>query len=75
MKVYTEIKPRDINGIPVWLSEGAGSTAESIDEQHIVKEKPLKGSYIELPPELRNSTKGLINLQNKDNECFRWCHI
>ena len=19
--------------------------------------------------------KGLYNLQNKDNECFRWCHI
>lgn len=25
--------------------------------------------------ELRNSTKRLINLQKKDNECFRWCHI
>ena len=19
--------------------------------------------------------KGVINLKNKDNECFRWCHI
>ena len=24
---------------------------------------------------MRKSTKGLINLKNKDNECFRWCHI
>ena len=24
---------------------------------------------------LRNSKKGLINIRNKDNECFRWCHI
>ena len=32
-------------------------------------------SYIQLPQELRNSAKGLINMQNKDNECFRWCHI
>ena len=32
-------------------------------------------SYIKLPSELRNSKKGLINLKNKDNECFRWCHI
>ena len=23
----------------------------------------------------KNSAKGLINLQNKDNQCFRWCHI
>ena len=52
---------------------------ESIDDQYIiniVKYKPLKGSsYIELPPELRNPSKALINLQNKDRQCFRWCHI
>ena len=36
----------------------------------------MKGSsYIQLPQELRNSSKGLINLKNTDNECFRWCHI
>lgn len=36
----------------------------------------MKGSsYIQLPSELRDSVKGLINLQHKDNECFRWCHI
>ena len=32
-------------------------------------------SYIELPTELRNSKKGLINIKNKDNECFQWCHV
>ena len=32
-------------------------------------------SYIELPTELRNSKKGLINTKNKNEECFRWCHI
>ena len=56
------------NGITVWLSEGSGWTVESINEQYIniVKYKPLKGSsYIELPPEHRNSGKGFINLQNK----------
>ena len=67
-----------LNGIAVWLSEGSGWTVESIDDQYIniVKYKPLKGSsYIELLPELRDPTKGLINLKNNDNECFRWCHI
>ena len=24
---------------------------------------------------LKNPKKGLIDLQNKDDECFRWCHI
>ena len=38
--------------------------------------KPTKGSsYLKLPIELQHHKKGLINLQNKDNECFRWCHI
>ena len=64
-----------LNGIAVWLSEGSVWTVESIDGQYIniVKYKPLKG--LSLPPELRNPAKGLINLKNKDNQCFRWCHI
>ena len=32
-------------------------------------------SHIQLPSELRNSAKGLINLKNKDNECFKRCLI
>ena len=74
MKAYQEI----LNGIGVWLSEGSGRTVESVDEQYIniVRYKPLAGSsYMELPPELRNPDHGLINLQNKDNECFRWCQV
>lgn len=30
---------------------------------------------MQLPDELRNSKKDLINIQNEDNECFRWCHV
>lgn len=62
----------------VWLSEGSGWTISfSLDEHYIntVKYNPLQGSsYIKLPKELQNSAKGLINLKNKDDECFRWCH-
>ena len=67
-----------LNGISVWISEGSGWTIELVDDKYvnIVKYKPLKGSsYIELPLEIRNPAEGLINLKNKDNECFRWCHI
>ena len=35
----------------------------------------VTANCIELPMELRNSKKGLINMKNKDEECFRWCHI
>ena len=79
MKAYRhQTNQETLNGIAVWLSESSRWTVESIDNQYvkIVKYKPLKGStYMELPPELGNTTKGLINLQSNDNECFRWCHI
>ena len=61
-----------------WISEGSGWTIQSVDGHYInlTKYEPLKGtSYIELPTELKNPAKGLINLKNKDNECFRWCNI
>ena len=67
-----------LHGIAGWLSNCSGWTVESIDDQHIniVKYKSLKrSSYIKLPSELRNSAKLLINLQSKDNQCFRWCRI
>ena len=30
---------------------------------------------MKLDKSLQHPMHGLINLQNKDNECFRWCHI
>ena len=65
-----------LNKIAQWISEGSGWTIQSIENHYIniVNYSPLKGSsYIKLPQELKN--RGLINLQNEDNECFRWCHI
>ena len=67
-----------LNIISQWISEGSGWTIQSIENHYIniVNYNPLKGSsYIKLPQELQNSAKGLINIKNKDNECFRWCHI
>ena len=71
-------KQNVLNLISQWISEGSGWTIQSVDSHYlnIVKYKPMKGSsYIQLPSELRNSKKGLINMKNEDNECFRWCHI
>ena len=71
-------KQNILNLISQWISEGSGWTIQSVDSHYlnIVKYKPMKGSsYIQLPYELRNSAKGLINMKNEDNECFRWCHI
>ena len=67
-----------LNRIDRWISKGSGWVIEIILNFYlnIVSYKPLKGrSYLPLPEELRHSRKGLINIKNTDNECFRWCHI
>ena len=65
--------------IEVWIiSEGSGWTIDRVDNNYInvVNCKPIYGSsYIELLTELRNSAKGLVNMKNEDDECFRWCQI
>ena len=67
-----------MNDVADWLKEGSGWTTDGVLEHYfnVVNYKPLEGkSYIPLPKELQNNLKGLINLKNEDNECFRWCHI
>ena len=67
-----------MNDVAEWLKEGSGWTTDGVLEHYfnLVNYKPLEGkSYIPLPKELQNSLKGLINLKNEDNECFRWCHV
>ena len=71
-------KQQILNMIAQWISESSGWTIESVDNHYlnIVQYQPMKGSsYIKLPQELRHHKKGLINMKNEDNECFRWCHI
>ena len=84
-KTQADVNDLDINGLKVfyhtvlsrlqkWLGEGSGWINESIDVEYINISiyNPLVGrSYIQLPEELRNSRKGPINIQNKDNEFFR----
>ena len=61
-----------------WINERSGWIVESIDGEfvNISAYSPLVGStYIELPDELKNSMKGLINIKNSDSKCFLKCHI
>ena len=64
--------------IDCWINEGSGWIIESIESQYISISiyRPFSGSsYIDLPIELNNSKKGLINIKNKDQQCFLWCHV
>ena len=67
-----------LNVIDKWVSEGSGWVIDRIDSHYInvTLYKPLNGSsYMERSTERRNPKKGLINIKNKDDECFRWYHI
>ena len=64
--------------IDVWINNGFGWIIELIESQYIniSTYRPLLGSsYIDLPVELRSPRKELINIKNKDKECFLWCHV
>ena len=64
--------------IDAWISEGFGWIVESVELQYIniLTYRPLWGSfYINLPIGLLNTRKGLINIKNKDQKCFLWCHV
>ena len=61
-----------------WINQGSGWIVQSIEGFYlnVSSYSPLIGStYIEFPDELKNSSKGLINIQNDDNKCLLWCHI
>ena len=64
--------------IDIWINNGFGWNVESIESQYIniSTYRPLTGSsYMDLPVELKSPRKGLINIKNKDQECFSWCAV
>ena len=64
--------------IDAWINEGSRWNVESIESQYInisTYRPLLRSSYISLPEKLKNSRKGLINIKNKDQKCFLWCHV
>ena len=71
---YETLKHR----LNIYSAEGSGWIIDKIEDIwiNVANYDPLVGSsYFPLPPELNNSMKGLINLKNKDDKCFKWCHI
>ena len=59
-----------------FLRQGSNWQILSVNFQYIdiLLYNPLEGSsYIELPKELQNPRKGLINIKNEDKKCFLYC--
>ena len=66
-----------ISNIQKYLGKGSGSIIDSVMDHtiNISKYNPLaSSSYIKLPKELDLPRKGVVNIQNIDNnECFKCC--
>ena len=68
-----------ISNIQKLLGKGSNWITDSVieDDINISKHNLLAGSsYLKLSKELDHPKKGLINIQNiDDNECFNWCIV
>ena len=51
--------------IDVWINKESGLTYRPLS----------RSSYMDLPVELKSPRKGLINIKNKDQKFFSWCHV
>ena len=74
-KLYEKAKDKIMESMAAFQMLGSNwkfSRVEKLDISTIAY-KPLKGSsYIKLPGYLANK-KAIINMKNKDNQCFKWC--
>ena len=73
--IYATIIPN----IQKYLGKSSGWIIDLVNDHNISisEHNPLAGSsYIKLPKELDHPKKGLINIQNiDDNECFKWTRL
>ena len=74
-EVYQTMKDKILESLASYQKNGSGWRFEKINklEFNISKSNPLKGSsYIPLPKNL-NGKKAIINMENDDQQCFKWC--
>ena len=62
--------------MPELMKDLVGLLAYNLEYISISNYQPLSGnSYMNLPVELRRSKNGLINIKEKDQKYFLWCHF
>src|SRR5688572_1201899 len=74
-EIYNNAKDKIIESMATFQMRGSNWRLRAVQKLDIntVVYKPLKGSsYIPLPKCLANK-KGIINMKNEDEECFKWC--
>ena len=76
-EIYNTAKDKIIESMATFQMRGSNWRLRAVQKLEIntVVYKPLKGSsYIPLPKCLA-SKKGIINMKNEDEECFKWCVV
>ncbi|PFX12774.1 putative uncharacterized transposon-derived protein F54H12.3 [Stylophora pistillata] len=74
-ELYEESVEKMMESLATFLRNKSGWVFNRVEglDLHTVKYTPFKGSsYIKLPKHLE-SKKTIINMKNKDEECFKWC--
>ena len=74
VSIYDGLVEETLEEFARYQMDGSGWTLKSTNvlTLSVVRWVPMKGSsYIPLPSNLKNK-KALINIKNRDNECFKW---
>ena len=73
--LYKGMSDKMLESLATYQQRGSNWVFDSIEELvlHTVKYEPLSGSsFIPLPKALADK-KAIINMENEDNQCFKWC--
>lgn len=73
--LYNTMVDRVLESLATFQMQGSNWTFRSIISLEIdtVAYEPLRGNYYIPLPKALASKKAIINMKNKDNECFNWC--
>ncbi|XP_020915114.2 zinc finger imprinted 3, partial [Exaiptasia diaphana] len=75
VKQLNEANEKITKALATYQREGSGWLLSKIlhVHLHIAQYTPIKGfSYLPLPKKLKDK-KAILNIQNNDNQCFKWC--
>src|SRR5688572_2919690 len=74
-EIYNNAKDKIIESMAAFQMRGSNWRLRAVQKLDIntTDYKPMKGSsFIPLPKYLANK-KGIVNMKNEDEECFKWC--
>ena len=71
---YNTIKEKMLESLAEYQKRGSGWRLHSVEELEIfiTKYRPLNGKSYKPPPKIIKNKKAIINMENDDNQCYKW---